>query len=123
MSSFKGLNLFGSGPHTFRCGPRGQLVTLDYLSGGGSGSTAQGLTDWTIEVAGRLVANSTGALGTLRDAIIAQVEAAATPVPGTLIDNAGRSFSGLSLVRYEELGPTDHGRSVSVAYRAVFQKL
>jgi hypothetical protein len=122
MSSFKSLNLFGSGPHRFRTGPRGQLVTVDYFGGGsGGGSTAQGLIDWDVIVAGRLVASSESALWALRDAIIAQLEP--TPTPGTLIDAHGRSWTGMSFVGYTEGDRTDRGRVRSIAYTAVFKRL
>lgn len=122
MSSFKSLNLFGSGPHRFRTGPRGQLVTQDFFVGGsGGGSTAQGLIDHDVIVAGRLVATSESGLWTLRDAILAQLEA--TPTPGTLVDGHGRSWTGMSFVGYTEADRTDRGRVTSIAYTALFKKL
>ncbi|MCE7973863.1 MAG: hypothetical protein DYG92_05970 [Leptolyngbya sp. PLA1] len=121
MSSFKSLNLFGSGPHRFRTGPRGQLVTQDFFVGGtGGGSTAQGLIDYDVIVTGRLVATSEAALWTLRDAILAQIEA--TPTPGTLVDDHGRSWTGMSFVAYTEADRTDRGRVRSIAYTALFKK-
>ena len=119
-TSFKGLNLFGSGPHRVEHAPKGQLVTIDYFGGGsGGGSTAQGLTDPQIIVRGRLVAASESALRTLRDAVVAQLQA--TPTSGTLVDHHGRSWTGLSFVTYTEQGPADKGRVWSVSYEAVFQ--
>ncbi|CAG0953147.1 hypothetical protein PHYC_00310 [Phycisphaerales bacterium] len=122
MSSFKSLDLFGSGPHRFSLGPRGQLVTIDFFGGGsGGGSTAQGLIDAIITVRGRLVASTESALLTLRNAVFAQLQA--TPTPGTLIDNHAHSWTGMSFVRYAESGPTDRGRVWSIAYEATFQAL
>lgn len=122
MSSYKGLNLFGSGPHRFHAGPRGQLLTQDfYFGGSGGGSTAQGLTDWDIVVKGRLTASSEAALWTLRDAILTQLAAGLTA--GTLADNHARSWTDMSFVRYEEGDRTDRGRVRSVAYTAVFRQL
>ena len=122
MSSYKSIDLFGSGPHRFRTGPRGQLVTQDFFVGGsGGGSTAQGLIDYDVIVTGRLVAASEAALWTLRDAIIAQLQA--TPTPGTLTDNHGRSWTGLSFIAYTEADRTDRGRTFSMAYTAGFKKL
>lgn len=121
MSSFKSLDLFGSGPHRFRTGPRGQLVTQDFFVGGsGGGSTAQGLIDYDVIVTGRLVATSESALWTLRDAIVAQLEA--SPTPGTLADSQGRSWTGISFVGYTEADRTDRGRVRSIAYTALFKK-
>lgn len=122
MSSFKGLNLFGSGPHRFEHGPRGQLITIDFFGGDpGGGSTAQGLIDWTIVLRGRLTASGESALRTLRDAVIAQLQA--TPTPGTLIDENGHSWANMTFVRYTEDGPVNKGRVWSVGYEAVFQAL
>lgn len=123
-SSFKGLDLFGSGPHRFVDGRRGHLVTVDFFGGGGGGgSTAQGVIDWKVEVRGRLVAGSESALRALRAAIVAQVELNDPPVPGTLVGLTGHSYAGLSLVAFEETGPVDRGRVWSVAYVAEFQKV
>lgn len=122
MSSFNGLNLFGSGPHRFYHAKRGQLLTFDLFNGGtGAGSTANGLIDHEILVRGRLVATSESALTTLRDAIIAQVQS--SPVVGSLVDTQGRTFSGMSLVAYSERGRRDRGRAFSVRYEVVFKKL
>ena len=122
MSSFNGLNLFGSGPHRFYHGKRGQLLTLDLFNGGSDGgSTANGLIDFEVLVRGRLVASSESALTALRDAIIAQVQN--SPVVGVLIDTQGRTFSGMSLVAYSERGRRDRGRVFSVRYEVVFKKL
>lgn len=122
MSSFKGIDLFGSGPHRFTLGPRGQLVTIDYFGGGaGGGSTAQGPIDGTITVRGRLVASTESDLLTLRNAVMAQLQA--TPTPGTLIDNHNHSWTGMSFVRYVESGPADRGRVWSIGYEATFQAL
>ncbi|MDX2131607.1 MAG: hypothetical protein SFY69_06120 [Planctomycetota bacterium] len=122
MSTFKGLNLFGSGPHRFEEGPRGQLITVDYFEGGiGGGSTAQGPIDWVVVVRGRLVSGSESGLRGLRDAVLAQVQD--TPTPGTLVDDHGRTWTGMSFVKFAEDGAVDRGRVFSTAYEAVFQKL
>ncbi|MFO0857558.1 MAG: hypothetical protein U0640_09415 [Phycisphaerales bacterium] len=122
MSSFNGLDLFGSGPHRFFHGKRGQLLTFDLFNGGsGGGSTANGLIDHEILVRGRLVATNESALTALRDAIIAQVQN--SPVVGVLIDTQGRTFTGMSLIAYSERGRRDRGRVFSVRYEVVFKKL
>jgi hypothetical protein len=122
VSSYKSLNLFGSGPHRFHAGPRGHLLTQDFFFGGsGGGSTAQGLISYEIVVTGRLVAASESALWALRDAVIAQLQA--VPTGGTLIDNLGRSWTGMSFVTYTEQPRTDRGRTRSIGYTAVFKKL
>lgn len=122
MSSYKGLNLFGSGPHRVRVGKRGHLVTLDFFTGGtGAGSTSQGLFDLDVIVTGRLVATTEAALWALRDAVTNQL--AFPPVPGTLIDNTGRSYADLTLVSYVEEEPRDLGRVFSIGYEAQFRRL
>lgn len=121
MSSYRGLDLFGSGPHRFSFPRRGQLVILDFQLGfSGAGSTAMGLLETDVIVRGRLVAPSDAALWTLREAIIGQIDD--PPAPGDLIDHRGRVFSGMSLITFEEEDRTDRGRTVSVAYRAVFRR-
>jgi hypothetical protein len=120
-TSYKGLNLFGSGPHRVLHGRRGHLVTLDFFSGGsGGGSTAHGLTDWRLVVRGRLVGSSESSLRTVRDAVIAQIQAA--PTPGTFLDHHNHAWTGLIFVQYRESGPVEKGRVWSVAYEAVFQQ-
>ncbi|MFO0830633.1 MAG: hypothetical protein U0637_02200 [Phycisphaerales bacterium] len=121
MSSFKGLDLFGSGPHRFSFGRQGYLVTLDVFSGaGGAGSTNQGLRELDITVTGRLVASSEAALWTLRDAVRAQLTA--SPTAGTLIDSAGRSWPGMTLITYTESTHRDRARVFSMGYEARFRQ-
>lgn len=122
MSSFKGLNLFGSGPHRFSLAKQGHLLTSDFFFGGaGGGSTAQGLIDLDVVVRGRLIAASDASLWTLRDSVAAQL--LDPPTPGTLIDEHGRSWAGMSFVGYVEEDRVDRGRVVSVGYEAVFRKM
>lgn len=121
-TTYKGINLFGSGPHRVEFLAKGHLITIDFFGGGtGGGSTAQGLTDWQVVVRGRLVAASESSLRTLRDVVISQLQA--TPTPGTLVDHHGHSWAGLSFVKYTEQGPMDKGRVWSIGYEAVFQAL
>lgn len=120
-SSFKGLDLFGSGPHRFALGKQGQLA----LSGIALGafvpdSTPLGLVELDITVTGRLLASSESALWTLRDAIVAQL--LHPPTRGTLIDLHGRTFTNMSFITYTEADRTDRGRVLSVSYSAVFRR-
>jgi hypothetical protein len=120
MSSFKSINLFGSGPHRFSLSVQGEEVVPNYVLGNGDhGTYPVGPRELDVIVTGRLVAASESALWTLRDAIAAQLTD--PPVPGTLIDNHGRSWSNMSFIRYEEHGPTDRGRVCSIAYTATFR--
>lgn len=121
-SSFKGINLFGSGPHRFSIGRQGQLLTVDFFSGlPGGGSSPQGALDLEVVVTGRLVANSESALWALRDAIVAQMDD--PPTPGTLVDTHGRSWSDMKFVGLEEGDRTDRGRVWSMSYKASFRRI
>lgn len=122
MSSYKGLNLFGSGPHRTAFGRQGYLLTMNFFNGGtGGGSTSQGLVELDIFIRGRLVASSEASLHTLREAVRAQM--AAAPSIGTLVDTAGRSWNGMALVSYREGGRRDRGRVFSMRYEAQFRKM
>ncbi len=121
-SSYKSLDLFGSGPHRFAVRAEGELV-VSVLSLGtpASGSVALGPLETEVIIAGRLIAASDAALWTIRDAITAQF---APPLsPGTLVDHHGRSWSDMSFIRFEPGDRTDRGRMVSLAYRAVFRRI
>ena len=124
-SSFKGIDLFGSGPHRFVAGRRGlYAVPLSVVADDPTvaGSSWFGDLEAEVHVLGRLVAPSEAGLWALRDAIAAQADSTSTPVPGTLIDLHGRSWSSVSLYRYEETGPVDRGRVWSVGYAARFRR-
>ena len=122
MSSFEGLNLFGSGPARFRQMAQGSVVVANYVIGAtpANGSTAQGPIELDVVVRGRLVAGNEGALWELRDAITAVLTD--PPTTGSLFDDAGRKWEDMSLVRYVEGDRVDRGRMVSVGYEAVFRK-
>lgn len=119
-SSFKGVDLFGSGPHRFTLGKQGQLVLPDLRFGiTGPGSFPYGLLELDVIVTGRLVAADDAALWVLRDAVVGAFEA--TPTPGTLIDLHGRTWGGMAFIRYEEQEVVDRGRVVSIGYEAQFR--
>ncbi len=120
MSSYKTLNLF-PGPHRFALELQGQLVVPKLRLGiQTSGSGWLGLEELTIKVTGRLIAASESALWSLRDAITAQL--IDPPTPGTLIDNAGRTFTQMSFITFEESDRTDRGRVFSLGYVARFRR-
>lgn len=121
MSTFKGQNIFGSGPHRFALGRQGAFVVPQSAFGSpGADSISLGMTELDIVVTGRLIAASEAALRTLRDAVVAML--AHPPAPGTLVDNAGRSWPDMSFIHFEEAGPLDRGRAWSVAYEARFRR-
>lgn len=124
MSSFKGLDLFGSGAHRFlnqRLGRR--VVSYASLLGDPSATGTFDSGDWEVwvEVHGRLVAASDSLLWDLRDDILTQAESGMTH--GVLVDTHGHSWAGMSLLTYEETGPVQRGREVSVGYVVVFGRL
>ena len=121
-SSFKGKDLFGSGPHRFAQGRQGQVM-LSWISLGTTqpGTVAIGLTELDVLVTGRLVAAGESALWTLRDAIVAELEE--SPTEGTLIDPHGHQWDEMTFIDFREGDRTDRGRVVSLAYEAVFRRI
>ncbi len=118
-SSFKSIDLFGSGPHRFAVGAQGEQVLSNLRNPIPlPGSTPIGPLELVVKVTGRLVAASESALWALRDAITA--EFAHPPVPGTLVDHHGRTWTGMCFVTFEEGDRTDRGRTRSVEYSATF---
>src|SRR5690349_17593874 len=113
MSTFKGLDLFGSGPHRFALRKQGQLVVPELSLGSAvSGSLYLGPLETCVVVTGRLVAADDAALWALRDAITAQL--LDPPAPGTLVDHHGRTFSDMSFITFEPADRTDRARVVSL---------
>ncbi len=121
-SSFKGVDLFGSGPHRFSLGRQGpMMLTRLYFGDISPGTIPIGLRELDVIVAGRLVAASESTLWTLRDAVVAQHQE--SPTPGTLIDLHGRTWADMTFIDWREGDRTDRGRVRSVAYVAVFRKI
>lgn len=119
-STFKSLALF-AGPHRFCVARQGHLVLSDFALGGfGPNSYPLGLVELEVVVRGRLVASSEAALWALRDAMVAQL--LDPPTPGELIDQHGRTWSGMSFHSYEEGDRTDRGRVRSISYEARFRR-
>ena len=120
-STFKGLDLFGSGPHVFEVGRQGRrVVSLSVVAGDASvpGTFESGDYELRVTVKGKLVASSDADLWLLRDAIAAE---AAFQVPGgDLIDQHGRIWSGVKLFWVEWSGAVDRGRELSIGYEALF---
>ena len=123
MSSFRGKDLFGSGPHRTVIARRGLLVVpfaVEFNSPIIPGARAHGDLELIVSIRGRLVASSESALWTLREAVAGEAEFA--DGDGTLVDTRGRSFEGMWLIRYEEFGAVDRGRNWSMAYEAAFRQ-
>ncbi len=121
MSSFKSLDLFGSGPHRFAVAKQGQaLISELFQESPASGSRYVGLVELAVVITGRLVAADDAALWALRDAITDQL--LDPPAPGTLIDARGREWEDMSFVAFTPADRTDRGRVTSLAYEARFLK-
>lgn len=119
-SSWKGDNLFGSGPHRFGMTRRGFLLAPDFTSDVPTPVFFEyGAYEWKMLVTGRLVAASESALWTLRDAAQSSLDAKGL---GTLIDLHGRAFEEMFFSRLTWGEETDRGRKVSIAYLAEFHK-
>lgn len=120
-STFKGLNLFTSGPHRFEVHRQGRrVVPLSAIANDPSiaGTIETGDHELRVSVHGRLVAESESALDALREAITDQ---AAYQVPaGDLIDHHGRTWQDVKLLHVEWDAGIDRGRALSVGYRAEF---
>jgi hypothetical protein len=125
-SSFRGQDIFGSGPHRFAVGRRGLAVVPLWVLNGvgfndGSGSVALGEVDFEVVVRGRLVGATEAQLWTRREGVRGE---ATMPVKvGALVDLDGRSWAGMTMIRYEEAGPIERGRVWSVRYTATFRRL
>jgi hypothetical protein len=120
-SSFKSLDLFGSGPHRFTVRRQGQALASElFESPPNSGTRYRGLLELDILITGRLAAGSESALWALRDAITAEL--LDPPAPGTLIDLHARTWTDMSFVRFTPAGPPDRGRLWTLAYTARFLK-
>ncbi len=120
-SSFKTLNLFGSGPHRFVVDTGGLFaVPFRVFDVTLPGSASFGNYELEVTVRGRLVAASNGALWTLRDAIEGHAVHPATS--GTLVDHHGRTWTGMTLYRFEVEDRLDRGRQISLGYVARFRR-
>lgn len=120
-SSIAGQTLFGSGPERFVARSVGTLflppLALDALQ-----TTTQPIADlelWIMQT-GRLVGTDEDDLWDQVEAIRAQAE---VPLTGSLVLPSGRTFSSMTLLRMRPEGPVEHGRRVSMAYRADYIRL
>ncbi len=124
MSSYRGLNLFGSGPHRTVVARRGvEVVPVSVASGVATepGSIAYGDREVIVEIRGRLIAATEPALWNLRQAIAD--EAKFSEGAGTLVDTRGRSWADMWFIMYEEEGVVSRGRVWSLGYTAVFRRV
>lgn len=119
-SSWKGVDLFGSGPHRFAVSRRGFLLAPDFTATEPTPVLFEyGALEWDVLVTGRLVASSESGLWTLRDAVQASLDAKGL---GTLVDVNGRSFASMFFSRWTVGDRTDRGRVWSIGYVAQFHR-
>jgi hypothetical protein len=121
VSTIAGQGLFNSGPHRFRLRPVGTLAVPPLVLD--SVQTTTAILD-EIEVAleqtGRLIDTTPAGLWDQVEAIRAAAE---SRLNGTLIDETGRSWSDMTLLRFAMAGQLCRGRVVSVGYEAVYVRL
>lgn len=123
-SSYKGEDVFGSGPHQFRVGRLGRrVISLAAVSGDVAvgGAAEFGDLELRVQVKGRLIADDEEDLWELRDALL--VEAESSVESGLLEDQHGRQWATMKLLTIEEDGFTARGREVSIGYTAEFGRL
>ncbi|GJM19278.1 MAG: hypothetical protein DHS20C14_14910 [Phycisphaeraceae bacterium] len=126
MSSFRGNDIFGSGPHRVTAPARRLLVIPKWVQfqqphDDGTGSEVTGAKEEIMSVSGRLVAPDEATLWALREAVAAEAEL--PEKKGDLIDNDGRTWAAMTMISYEELGVVDRGRVWSVRYEATFRRV
>jgi len=120
-STFAGLSLFDSGPHRFSIRGVGRHW-LDPDQGQNSAAQTwdRAVRELQVEQRGRLIGADEADLWSQVDAIRAQAE---LPRTGTLVDHSGRSWPGLTMLRFEPEDRVDRGRVVSVGYRVVYREV
>ena len=119
MSSYKGLDLFGSGPHRFRLPPMGQQVQSRSAFGAIlPGVDSIGAAQVVVAVNGRLTAFDHDQLRERLDDLRIQLEL--WPTAGVLVSNTAFSWNTMSFARFAPAELIDRGREVSLAYEALF---
>jgi hypothetical protein len=121
-STFAGLALFDSGPHRFAPRAVGRVwlppFAIDELQA--TIFVGPQPVELAIEQTGRLVAPTDAQLWTQFDAIRTRAEAQLT---GALVEQSGRSWPAMTLLRFRATGPVDRARAVSLPYEALYVRL
>lgn len=121
-STFAGLALFNSGPHRFIPRALGRIwlppLRIDELQE--TTLVIAAPAEVAIVQTGRLVAPDDASLWALLDAIRAEAEAATT---GALVEQSGRTWNDMTLLRFVPADRFDRARTVSLAYRADYIRL
>jgi len=121
-SSFNSLDLFGSGPHRFQEGRRGQVwLEPEQQAPAGDATELLGERELDVVVTGRLVGAGESALWALRDAITSELTD--PPTSATLEDQSGRQWADMSFIDFRPADRVDRGRAFSLGYRALFRRL
>jgi len=120
--TFDGEPLFGNAPLRTTREPSGEQLTLRAALGiPGGGLAAAGSLDSAITFTGRLITDTPAQLNELIDSI--NVAFVSPPGKGELVDEQGNVWPAISFVRFEPLGPMEHGRVWSLAFKAKFVTL
>lgn len=121
-STFAGVALFNSGPHRFTPRAVGRVwlppFAIDELQS--TIFVGPHPIELAIEQTGRLVATSDALLWAQFDAIRTRAEAQLT---GALVEQSGRSWPAMTLLRFRAAGPVDRARAVSLPYECLYVKL
>lgn len=122
MSVFAGQTLFNSGPHRFIVRPVGALwvppLRLDSLQSRVEVYSVN--LELRIVQSGRLIGASEADLWAQVDAVRTRCNARLT---GTLIDNAGQTWSQMTLLTFRPAAAVSRGRVISLAYTADYIRL
>lgn len=114
MSSFDGLALFESGPHRFEVGGVALRHVLNETPGGrGVRLSALGQHSRVIRQTGWLVADDVGRLGALIEAVEEKVDGQGYE----LVDDVGRVWAGVVMVKFEPGGVGRVGARWGVEYK------
>ena len=98
MSSYRSINLFGSGPHRFHVGGLTQRTAERSLTGAdGVRLIARGRTGRAITQTGTLIDDDLAGLNAQADAI----EAVLDGNPGDLVDDLSRTWSHIVMLGFE----------------------
>ena len=121
MSSIDGETLFNSGPHRFVVRSVGTLyfppLSLDFLQ---TTTELIGPIELAIRQLGRLVSTTESGLWSQVDAIKSAGEA---QLNGTLVDNTGTGWTGMTFLRFRPDDRVDRGRVISLVYQADYIRL
>lgn len=121
MSSFRGEDLFSSGPHHFIVRRVGTFVRAGFVFPNDSSvPVAYGKAAIEIEQVGRLVAGTSAALWALFDAIRLHAESG---VSGALVTETSKTFEGVALYEFSMTGPIERGRDWSMPYIARYTQI